>query len=530
MTRHSRKFNSRKYNESARTPAICSYFSGLCSSDNRLAIALIQISLYRFNTVTMSKGKGHGIYKFLKPLRVTDLPELDKVVSASMAASVRKEVVSVLEEQTSTGHKHRQEYNKVSSEDKAFIAKYAAENGVTAAIRHFKKVDQYSAIDWMENAYVKELSARKRQNNDEPISELPSKTTGCPLLLGSSIEESSKAIVRTIRDNGGIVNSSVTIGIIKGVIHDVDSNLLLENGGQVDVNKEVARRLLGRMNFVKRKGTTKSKVTPENFKTMQTQFLEDIRTVVHFEEIPPELILNWDHTGIHYVPVSSWTLELKGAQKVPIAGADDKCQITAVFACSLSGEFLPPQLIYSGKTTACLPKIPFPANWHITHTINHWANEDTMHEYVKKILLPYLQAKRTHLALSHDFPALVIFYCFKGQITKDFLDFLEKNNILVVEVPPNCTDRLQPLDLSVNKPIKGFLRRRFQTWYADEIVKQLQKGTDVSKIQPADMCMSTVKPLGAKWIIEAFDYIKNEPSIIKNGFKEADIIKASENL
>ena len=82
----------------------------------------------------------------------------------------------------------------------------------------------------------------------------------------------------------------------------------------------------------------------------------------------------------------------------------------------------------------------------------------------------------------------------------------------------------------MNKPIKDFLRRRFQTWYADEIVKQLQKGTDVSKIQPADMRMSTVKPLGAKWIIEAFDYIKNEPSIIKNGFKEAGIIKALENL
>jgi len=39
---------------------------------------------------------------------------------------------------------------------------------------------------------------------------------------------------------------------------------------------------------------------------------------------PPQLIINWDQTAVHYVPVGSWTMELEGAKRVDIAGKVDK--------------------------------------------------------------------------------------------------------------------------------------------------------------------------------------------------------------
>ena len=39
-------------------------------------------------------------------------------------------------------------------------------------------------------------------------------------------------------------------------------------------------------------------------------------------------------------------------------------------------------------------------------------------------------------------------------------------NINAVIIPANRTDRLQPLDLSVNKAVENFLRNQFQDWYA----------------------------------------------------------------
>ena len=66
--------------------------------------------------------------------------------------------------------------------------------------------------------------------------------------------------------------------------------------------------------------------------------------------------MNLDQTGIKYIPVGSWTMEVEGARKVEIAGKDDKCQLKAVFGRSM-GDFFPIQLIYQGKTHRCLPYV-----------------------------------------------------------------------------------------------------------------------------------------------------------------------------
>lgn len=341
------------------------------------------------------------------------------------------------------------------------------------------------------------------------------------------MSKKAQKVILCIRESGGVINNSIVIGIITGILRDKDSNLLAENGGPIHVDKAVARRLLMRMQYVKRRGTTKAKVLPSHFQSLQTIFLDDIRSVVTFEQIPASLILNWDHTGLHYVPTSSWTLEAKGSQKVPITAIDDKRQLTAVFACSLAGDFLPPQIIYGGKTPACLPKAAFPADWHVTYTPNHWANEDTMLDYANSIIFPYVRAKRKEHNLPDDHPALAIFDQFKGQLTRTFQDFLDVNNIVIIEVPPNCTDRLQPLDLSVNKPIKDSLRTKFQAWYAGNIAQQLKAK---SGIKPADLRLSVMKPLGAKWLIEAVEEMKQRKDVIINGYRNAGILDAVKDL
>ena len=154
-------------------------------------------------------------------------------------------------------------------------------------------------------------------------------------------------------------------------------------------------------------------------------------------------------------------MDKEGSKPVEIVACDDKRQITSVFAGFLSGEMLLPQLIYKGTTERCLPCIEFPKEWHITYSINHWANESTMVDYIEKILCPYIARKRSELNLDDTHPALVIFDSFKAQTTERVLKLLEDNYIYSIMVPANCTDRLQPMDISVNKAAKHFLREQF---------------------------------------------------------------------
>ena len=78
------------------------------------------------------------------------------------------------------------------------------------------------------------------------------------------------------------------------------------------------------------------------------------------------------------------------------------------------------------------------------------------------------------------------------------------------------------MDLSVNKAAKEFMRSKFQQWYADEVQKQLDKGAE--EHTPVDLKMSIMKPLGARWLVSLHDYLQENDSIMKNGFKAAGVV------
>jgi len=143
------------------------------------------------------------------------------------------------------------------------------------------------------------------------------------------------------------------------------------------------------------------------------------------------------------VPTGDWTMNEAKAKRVVIANSDNKRQITAVLAATMTGEYFPVQLIYKGKTTRCHPKVSFSGDWDVWHSPNHWSNEDTMERYIQKIFIPSVNNKREMLKLQKKYPALAIIDCFKGQTTPKILSLLCENNIIPVIVPANCTDELQ---------------------------------------------------------------------------------------
>ena len=60
-------------------------------------------------------------------------------------------------------------------------------------------------------------------------------------------------------------------------------------------------------------------------------------------------------------------------------------------------------------------------------------------------------------------------------------ELLERQHIHSCLIPPNTTDRLQPMDIAVNKPAKAFLKEQFQNWYSEQVTRQLD-GEDFENI------------------------------------------------
>ena len=474
-----------------------------------------------------------ALFKYFKRERRHDcLPDphgpLNKQVPSSSIEEANKEV-DICYKATNV-EKKRSPYNFATPEQKAKIGKYAAENGTTNAIRHFSKELpnlKESTIRGWRSAYVLELKHRTKGDEDLRVDRLPQGKIGRPLMLGETLDQQVQAYLGMLRGSGGVVNTSIAIAAATGIVRKRDRSLLAENGGHIALTKHWAQYLLQRMGYVKRKSTTKVKVSVEDVEVLKEQFLLDIKAIVDLEDIPHDLILNWDQTAINYVPVSNWTMAKQGSKKVKIAGVDDKRQITVVLAGTLTGELLPLQLIYQGKTKQCLPRVKFPDDWLISFTPNHWCNEITMETYIRQVIAPFICKKRELLHLSSTHRALCIFDNFSAQCTSKILQLLDDNYIDVVFVPPNCTDQLQPLDLSFNKPVKDFMRGKFQEWYSNQVLQNYEdEPSGCAGMKPIQFPMSQMKPLGAQWLIELHQHMLTCPETIRNGFKAAGISNA----
>ena len=104
-----------------------------------------------------------------------------------------------------------------------------------------------------------------------------------------------------------------------------------------------------------------------------------------------------------YVVTGNSTLNEKDAKSGPLQGKGKKKQITGTFAVSVTGDFLPMQLIYEGKTPRCLPKdVGFPKEFDVTFTPYHWSNEEKSKQLLDNVTFPYLNKKRHDLGLPGD--------------------------------------------------------------------------------------------------------------------------------
>ena len=80
------------------------------------------------------------------------------------------------------------------------------------------------------------------------------------------------------------------------------------------------------------------------------------------------------------------------------------------------------------------------------------------------------------------------------------------------------TNLFQSLDLTVNRNAKAFMKKKFSKWYSLEVMKQVDSGKNMEKIE-VKLLLSKIKPLHASWHIELYKHFTSTAGkqIIANG-------------
>ena len=366
-----------------------------------------------------------------------------------------------------------------------------------------------------------EFDDAKRQGRAKPTS-IPLKSQGRTLLLGE-LDGLVQQYILAASKRGNAISRNITVSAVK-VIMERYPRLI----GSVDIeSSHWAQSLFRRMGFRRRQATTSKLEIPEGaLKEIKVLFHHDIITKVTKFNIPDSLIISLDQTSTKHVPVGHTTLAKRNSKTVTSKGSTDKQTITATFAISLRGDFLPMQPIYGGQTKKCLSRFKFPEKFSLSYNETHYSNEKEACKFIEEILKPYIKQVIERDNQPIDQRALVIMDVFKGQVTPMVLDLYKESNIVVVLVPANMTNHLQPLDLTVNGYVKRFMRAKFNSWYSSQLRRQLDEGKQLQDID-VPLRLSILKPFHAEWLVDCYNHTTTTAgrNIILSGWKSAGIME-----
>ena len=129
-----------------------------------------------------------------------------------------------------------------------------------------------------------------------------------------------KDYIFALRSGGSPVNGAIVAGVVHAMLSVEDPSRLHENGGDIDCYKRsLIQSLYRRYNLVKRRGTSgRAVIDVDDMNATKSKFVKECEELILAHGIPPELIVNYDETGLPICPVGEYTMEVKGAKTVQI--------------------------------------------------------------------------------------------------------------------------------------------------------------------------------------------------------------------
>ena len=381
--------------------------------------------------------------------------------------------------------------------------------------------------------------AVKRRQQGQPVV----RGRGRPSLLEEhrALEEYVIDAMINIRQGSGAVNSIVIASYFRGFIKAKNPDLLK----QYSFSRRWCRKWFSStFAWSWKKATTSGQKLPADWEEQRAAMAMRVAATAAKHKITdPGFIINWDQTGVVLLPASKYTYEHVKQRHTAMVGLEEKRQITAVVASTLGGEMLPLQLIFTGKdkdkanatgkqkgkvkdkrkgqravpslSTADTDKTH---GWHLTQTHNHWSNLESMKDYIRFIIRPWVDQKA--LARNERAPhCILLIDCWSVHKSKDFLQWMATAypSYHIVFVPANCTSKAQPADVVLQRPFKNTITNAFNAWMTDEIHLQVKGGTPAQDVR-VNTGMKKIKPHVVHWTWAAWNKLKKNQQLVKEGW------------
>jgi DDE superfamily endonuclease/helix-turn-helix, Psq domain len=189
-----------------------------------------------------------------------------------------------------------------------------------------------------------------------------------------------------------------------------------------------------------------------------SRFFENLAQVFEKEKIDASRIYNIDETGMSTVQQQKQKILAQTGKKQigKIVSAEKGETITAVVCISASGTFIPPMLIFPRKNLNPRLLTGAPPGCIGATSPSGWINGE--------LYLKWLNHFIKQTGASVDRKVLLILDNHESHVTLQAWSLCRENGVIVVSLPPHCSHKCQPLDLTVFGPLKTAYYKRCSEW------------------------------------------------------------------
>ncbi|QRV92811.1 Ulp1 protease family, carboxy-terminal catalytic domain protein [Ceratobasidium sp. AG-Ba] len=346
-----------------------------------------------------------------------------------------------------------------------------------------------------------------------------------------------------LRKAGVALDIDTIRGYMSGVIRHAIPDAFTQSdtsGRAFRCSRQFVRRFLqGNLGWSLRKATRAAQKYPPNVNSILLDAFLLFARIVRDEEIPAACIVNADQTQVVYNAGGHSTWNTSGERQVHVLGLEEKRAFTVLVAASLSGDILPFQAIYEGKTARSLPTttargyseaigLGFLLSFSGSDT--YWSTQITMQHFVSRILAPYFRAqiKRNNLPPSQR--CIFQIDCWSVHRSAKFRGWMAENYpwIVILYVPGGCTGLFQACDVGLQRILKLAIRHAAHNDVVNEILAALSDGTAPEDVLN-DQSRPTLRDRSVDWLLRGF-YAINQPEIVTKAFRLCSVPGTEFNL
>lgn len=194
---------------------------------------------------------------------------------------------------------------------------------------------------------------------------------------------------------------------------------------------------------------SRAKINPDTV----NEFFDNLET--ELEGIPPDCIFNYDETNLSDDPGRKKCLMKRGTKYPERILNSSKSCTSLMFCGSATGQILPVYVVYKALNVYQGWIERGPPNARYSCSKSGWFDNDTFEDWFIKVFLPVAKTKETTALIGDNL---------SSHFSKDVLQLCRKYNVKFICLPPNSTDKTQPLDVAFFRPLKIKWRKILNAW------------------------------------------------------------------